>query len=435
MAFSDNPLISTLGSAIGLGDTFADASVAAGNQAAAAANPTVAPAAVPKGASHPNVPEYKNRPYIPQNESRGGVRPGGYGAMGLPPEVGMMDPNTLQQPYVQSLLGSYGVDASQVHPNPNVFITNPAAYQKHPIIANAIERGLEGVANFQPGVDTASTISNVARSVLGANAMRAQAVNAQVMAPFQTAQTVGNLQMNQLQQQNMQNEIANRNAMQEHYKRQDQTMSDFRQGELDARDKATEARVAIANSKQDPYTSLANHLIQNNLQDWADKNNKDISDIPPDVEASIREDATNRASMAKAAGANAGRKITAGATVTAAGIRAGATTGAAQIRAANSPSGGNTQQLKNLQNQLKQHQGAVNKMDSHGAGTVFVDPQSGTYLNPGSARWKSTRDEHVNQANAIQQQINQLSGVSSQNQQQTSPAPAPSSPGKNPFVH
>src|SRR5882762_2515768 len=130
--FSNNPLIATLGSAVGLGDTFADAS-----SSEAAANPTVAPAAVKTGASHPNIPEYKNRPYIPQNESRGGVRPG---ANGLPPEVGMMDPATLQNPQVKALLGQYGVDADAVHPNPNVFLTNPAAYNKHPIIANAIER-------------------------------------------------------------------------------------------------------------------------------------------------------------------------------------------------------------------------------------------------------------------------------------------------------
>src|SRR5882757_908225 len=292
--FSNNPLIATLGSAVGLGDTFADAS-----SSEAAANPTVAPAAVPKGVSHPNIPEYKNRPYIPQNESRGGVRPGAYGAMGLPPEVGMMDPATLQNPQVQHLLGQYGVDASQVHPNPNVFITNPAAYQNHPILANAIERGLEGIANYQPGVDTASTIGNVARSVLGANAMRAQAVNAQVMAPFQSAQAIGNLQMNQLQQKNLQSEADTRAQMQEHYAKQDEINEMYKTEYLRQRAEHNKATEATNAAKVDPYTRMANDLTTLNTQAWADHNGRDVSEIPPDVKAAIVQDAAQRASMAK----------------------------------------------------------------------------------------------------------------------------------------
>lgn len=423
MSFSDNPLIATLGSAIGLGDTFADASLAAGNQAAAAASPTVAPAAVvPKGVSAKNVPEYKNRPYIPQNEGRG-VGPGAT-AIGLPPEVGMMDPDTLQNPTVQHLLGQYGVDASNVHPNPNVFLTNPAAYNRHPVIANAIERGLEGFANYQPGVDTASTISNVARSVLGANAMRAQAVNAQVQAPFQTAQAIGNLQMNQLQQQNINSEMANRQAMQQHYQNVDDTNDFYKTESLRLRDEHNKATAATSAAKIDPYTRMANDLTDLNTQAWAQKNGKDVSEIPPDVRAAIVQDAAQRASMAKAAGANAGKHITADATVTAAGIRAGATTNAASIRANSAGAGGGTGN-KQAQNEIKQHQAAINKMDSHGAGTVFVDPDTGKFLNPGSARWNAVRKSHVDR-------INQLSGGQSP-QTQSAPVQAPSSSGGNPF--
>lgn len=424
MSFSDNPLIATLGSAIGLGDTFADASLAAGNQAAAAAAPVVSPAAVPKtGASAKNVPEYKNRPYIPQNEGRG-VRPGA-SAMGLPPEVGMMDPDTLQNPQVQHLLGQYGVDASNVHPNPNVFLTNPAAYNRHPVIANAIERGLEGIANYQPGVDTAGTISNVARSVLGANAMRAQAVNAQVMAPFQSAQAVGALQTNQLQQRNLESEMQSRSQMQQHYANQDATNEFYKNELIRQRDEHNANQMEIAKGKADPYTNLANSLVQNNLQAWADKNGKDVSEIPPDVEASIREDAATRASMAKAAGANAGRKITANASTTNAGIRAGATVNAAGIRAATAGGGTGNNSNKQVQGEIKQHQSAISKMDSHGAGTVFVDPDTGKFLNPGSARWNAVRKSHVDR-------INQLSGGQSP-QTQTAPVQAPSSSGGNPF--
>lgn len=431
--FTDNPLIATLGSALHLGDVFGDASAA--NSGASAA-PTVNPNAVQKpGASKPNIPEYKNRPYIPQNENRGVGSGQQRGAMGLPPEVAQMDPATLQNPQVQALLQHFGVNAGNVQPNPNVFLQNPAAYQNHPVIANAIERGLEGFANYQPGVDTAGTISNVARSVLGANAMRAQAVNAQLQQPFNAASQVAALQNQQLQQQNVQSEIAGRQALGAHYAQSDANMQQYHQDLLDLKQQSIEASNQRAAGRQTPERIQYDTAIAAGKAKWAADNDADPEDAPPSVLAQISSDAAKQISTNKATGSNIGRNITANASITNTNTRAGVSRQNNIDNNANRPGG--TNDTKFATAQLKVIQSKISKMDAHGKGTMFQDPKDGTYLAPGQPRWNAVYNDLKQQETNL---TNQIKGGPNANiparqpaTTQTAPQTAPSSPAQNPF--
>src|ERR1700744_539716 len=140
MAFIDNPIISALGSSLGLSPLFA----AAGSPTdSSGETPAPAPTVKP-GVTKQNIPPYRNRPYIPRNESgsAGGVLPGGQIPSAAP---GVMDYDTLQSPEVQKLLGQYGVHPTDTPPDPNLFVHNPEAFVKHPVLAGLLEHGLRGI--------------------------------------------------------------------------------------------------------------------------------------------------------------------------------------------------------------------------------------------------------------------------------------------------
>ncbi|CAN5950536.1 unnamed protein product [Sphagnum jensenii] len=190
MAFIDNPIIASLGSSLGLQPLFA----AAGGSPAPA-DPTADPqqAAPRPAASKPNVPEFRNRPYIPRNENTArGVTPGGGGSNPVMP--GPMSQDTLQSPQVQALLGQYGVKPSTQAPDPNLFIHNPQAYQNHPLAAGLLEHGLRGLAYAHPGNNWLDSLIGGVRGIQESNAASAQQVNNQLMAPIQQAQSVAGLQ-------------------------------------------------------------------------------------------------------------------------------------------------------------------------------------------------------------------------------------------------
>jgi hypothetical protein len=174
-SFIDNPVISGLGEQLGLGDMFQSM-----RQNAMIADKT------PKSA--PNVPEYRNRPYLPRMDN-GGVKPGPMGTN--PTTPGTMDPGTLQSPQVQQMLGMYGVQAPDTPPDPNLFVHNPSA---HPVLGGLLERGLEGLAYAHPGQNFLQSLIGGVRGMQEANAARSAQVNAQVMAPLQQAQAVQQLQ-------------------------------------------------------------------------------------------------------------------------------------------------------------------------------------------------------------------------------------------------
>lgn len=214
-SFIDNPVIAGLGIQLGLGGVFdsmrsggsPDPTSGEGNPAPTDQRGTGNPAPVPAasapqaattirpGHSTPNVPEFRNRPYIPRPETggqlrSGGVSPGG----GVQNTPGVMDPATLQSPQVKALLGQYGVQAPTTPPDPNLFIHNPQAFQNHPVMAGLLERGLDSLANARPGQNFFQSFTNSLQGNREAEAQRAAQVNAQTMAPISQAEAIQQLQ-------------------------------------------------------------------------------------------------------------------------------------------------------------------------------------------------------------------------------------------------
>lgn len=229
MAFVDNPTISALGSAIGLGPLFNTASNGAASPSAPtpgaptnlfAQGPTAAdnsqelaqniqpPKPTAPAHSAQNVPIYKGRPYLPHiignQGGSGGVRPGA----GVQTTPGVMDPATLQSPEVQALLKSYGVTPTTAAPDPNLFIHNANAFQRHPVAAGLLERGLEGAANMHVGDNFLDSFSGTLKGNQEAQAQRAQQANAQTMAPINQALAVQSL-LHGKQQMDLETQKAN----------------------------------------------------------------------------------------------------------------------------------------------------------------------------------------------------------------------------------
>jgi len=227
MAFIDNPVIAGLGEQLGMGAMFD--SMRAGNPSPDPTAPTsVDPPAQQTekpGKSAPNVPEYKNRPYIPRvlGGNVGGVRPGVQG--GLPTEPGTMDPATLQNPNVRALLGQYGVTPSTTPPDPNLFLHNPQAYANHPMLAGMLERGLESLAYSHPGANFLQSFTGSLRGNQEADAARGAQYNAQAMAPVQQALAIQNLQKGSDEHADKQSEMEFRLAQAKHLAAGDLTKS------------------------------------------------------------------------------------------------------------------------------------------------------------------------------------------------------------------
>lgn len=216
MAFIDNPTIAALGGALGLSPLFAAASGAPAEGSGPMSGDSPRP-----GVTKPNIPVYKERPYIPRNQSgpSGGVAPGGTN----PTTPGTMDPATLQSPQVAPMLAQYGVTPPTTPPDPNLFIHNPEAFNRHPIIAGLAERGLEGLAFSHPGENWLQSLVGGVRGMGEANAARSAQVNAQVEAPLQQAQQIAALQHMGDQHRAAQDEIDYHHGLLAHYTASDLT--------------------------------------------------------------------------------------------------------------------------------------------------------------------------------------------------------------------
>jgi hypothetical protein len=180
MAFTDNPLIASLGSELGL------ANLMGGN-----ASLSPATQASPKMASKPNEPIYRDRPYIPRPMTPGQGSPG----QGSMPQVpgGVMSLDTLQSPNVHDLLGTFGVSAPEGI-DQHMFIHDPQAFANHPLIAGMLENGLQGLAYAQPGQNFFQSLMGGVRGMQDARAANIQNMNAQTMAPINQAMAVAQLQ-------------------------------------------------------------------------------------------------------------------------------------------------------------------------------------------------------------------------------------------------
>ena len=209
-SFTSNPFVQSIGQMIAPGlfiEGGPPAAGAAGPSPAsvkAAAPPTPRIAADKPPVTEQRVAQLRESATVRQRypQAKGmtrGSTPGGGGSnvgMNMP---GVMSSDVLMHPAVQQLLGQYGISPDSIQhtvdtASPNMFITNPAAYEKHPVLAGMIERGLEGAA-FTKGSSTwGEGISNVAQGMLNANAARADKYNNQLMMPFEQAKQVADLQ-------------------------------------------------------------------------------------------------------------------------------------------------------------------------------------------------------------------------------------------------
>jgi len=203
--FLENPLVSAIGNAM----MASDPNGPVGSVAQQLSTPAPPPKAeVPKPAVTLNKTESTRdsmdvRQRYPQAKAPAQQRGSSLGmGANLP---GVMSPEVLMHPETQRLLAQYGVSPEQAtaaanNASPNMFITNPAAYEKHPVLSTMIERGLEGLAFTNGGRTVGESISNVARGMLDAQAARSEKYNNQLMMPFAQASQVAQLQNNAQEQ-------------------------------------------------------------------------------------------------------------------------------------------------------------------------------------------------------------------------------------------
>lgn len=207
--FLNNPLVGAIGTHLGLaglidgdagGDFMGEGGPGSGPPPSGQ-NPSAPPPAPKPGKSNVNPQEnreFRQHALMPKSgAAQRGSSPDASRFMGGLP--GVMSPDVLMHPDVQALLGRYGVTPQHIqdtvnNTDPNLFIHNPAAFQKHPILANGIERALEGLAFTHGSSNAGEAMTNIAQGILGAHAARVSQVNNQLMMPFEQAQQVANLQ-------------------------------------------------------------------------------------------------------------------------------------------------------------------------------------------------------------------------------------------------
>lgn len=256
-----------------------------------------------------------------------GVNPG----MNLP---GVMSPEVLQDPAVQNLLTSYGVnrdarDAAVANASPNMFVTNPSAFQRHPVLAGLLEHGLEGLAFTKGGDTVGESLSNVAQGYLGAQAARAEKYNNQLMLPFQEASSIAGLKGEAARQQFEASQAARDQALVKHYADMDDTRRMYDEGMLHIR------------QEQDAAREQMNHirlLADKRFSGLSDKDSAEFNDtvakygglrkVPDDVfEEYARRGATNLFNQQEA-GKNKRAGMAAAAHITGAKISASSRPGA-----------------------------------------------------------------------------------------------------------
>lgn len=425
MAFIDNPIISALGGELGLGGVFAAAgSPPATPETDSAGNP------IKPAVSKPNVPPYRNRPYIPRVEG-GGTQPRGGVQPGLNPVApGGMDPATLQDPKVKAMLGQYGVTPPTTPPDPNLFIHNPAAFQQHPVMSGLLERGLEGLAYAHPGANFFQSLMGGVQGMQEAGAARGQQVNAQTMAPVQQAQAIAGLQKlgdeheNSLSEQHYRQgmlDVANKNAvtkgdraaMTPPRKNADGSMSTWDPSSNTWQVDSSLGRDEEAFQKNQ-YFSGAVHQIA------ADNHNGDISQITPDEYSTIHQKWEKMQSMAKGA-----------ATMRDTDVRSGDS----HYRT-DHPSAGGAGRPGYVSPQSKLQYNELTNQENEVGGTIkavtnakgLVTDDTGKIVVAGSAAHKA----YLGRLQARQTQIRQQKAVIDGSS--TAPPPAKFSAG-NPFAH
>lgn len=220
MSFINNPVVSSLAGAIGLGGLTDQGS----NPLVASATPKIAPKA-----SAPNQPEYKQArffdPRSPQG-SRGSV------PNGMPTEPGAMSPDVQNNPTVMDLLNHFGVHPQQ-EIDPGLFIHNAHAWAAHPVMSGVLDGLLGGLANTKGSDTVGEGLSNVAQGLAATHDQQVQHVNAQLQMPYQQAMTVASLQ-----------DQVGKQTLQEAQQREAISRAHYYDDVLDARQQQTQTTVA-----------------------------------------------------------------------------------------------------------------------------------------------------------------------------------------------
>lgn len=185
MSFINNPVVSSLAGAIGLGGLTSQGS----NPLVASAAPSVAPKVTPTH-SQPNQPEYKQARFFDPRTPQGA---GGQGGGTMAQEPGAMSPDVQNNPTVMDLLQHFGVHPQQ-EIDPGLFVHNADAWRNHPVMSGVLDGLLGGLANTKGSDTVGEGLSNVAQGLAATNDQKIAHTNAQLMMPYQQAMTVASLQ-------------------------------------------------------------------------------------------------------------------------------------------------------------------------------------------------------------------------------------------------
>jgi hypothetical protein len=236
MSFINNPVVSSLAGAIGLGGLTNQ-----GSPLVASAAPKIAPKA-----SAPNQPEYKQARFFDPRSPQGAR---GSAPSGMPTEPGAMSPDVQNNPTVMDLLQHFGVHPQQ-EIDPHLFIHNAQAWANHPVMSGVLEGLLSGAANTKGSDTLGEGISNVAQGLAATHDQQIQHINAQLQMPYQQAMTVASLQ-----------DQAGKQSLQEAQQKEAVSRAHYYDDVLDARQQQTQTtvqgRTDVANVKANQARDVA----------------------------------------------------------------------------------------------------------------------------------------------------------------------------------
>lgn len=329
--FLSNPFVSAVGSALGLDPLFNGSSDS--SQVATPPQPLKSQVAKPPVADN-RVESTRDsmavRQHYPSAQATRGLGPGKGAAvpgMGLP---GVMSPDVLMHPAVQQLLNQYGVSPQQLQEtvqgaSPNLFITNPAAYQKHPVLAGMLERGLEGAAFTKGSRTIGEGISNVAQGMLDANGARAEKYNNQLMMPIAQAAQISGIKTAADDQRFKEAQAMRDDALSKHYADMDdwhQAATQIQQGHLNLLSQIERMKENIGLVNQAQKTPL-NADEQKTLNDAIQEAHGDQYAVDPSVYRDVFSRAAQRMSDSKLKNARDVAAIAGNSRVTAANVGGG----------------------------------------------------------------------------------------------------------------
>lgn len=279
-SFTDNPIVSAIGNALGMGGLM-DATKAGSAPAGQLKPPPVSVDETARLRDSRAIRQSYPKASAPRG-SGPGAAPAGPG-MNMP---GVMSPDVLLHPEVQKLLGVYGISPEDLHQtvanaNPNLFVNDPNAFDKHPVLSNLLERGLEGLA-FTKGSNTVGEgLSNVAQGLANAQAARSDKYNNMLMMPFAQAKQVADLHNAALEEQAKISQMQYERAHADYY---DQ-LPELRQAMIDAQLKThkdaldVKKSMAVQKLSTDPAMS---HLTKDENASFAQELQDNDYELPDD---------------------------------------------------------------------------------------------------------------------------------------------------------